>query len=108
MIARKATAESSLRVRSRFFAKFLQDKIGKSTRADQMLIKKGNIAAHGGDRLTDSMTFKKRIHTHDKTFGLLYGMTSAIALEYGMYLLQLLSRGLAGYDVSEQPRTNRS
>lgn len=49
------------------------------------LIKEENVAAHGGDPLTDAIMFKKRIRTDDKTFGLLYGMISARGLEYGMY-----------------------
>lgn len=87
--ALKATTDSYFAVRSRFFAVFLRDRIGKINRADQNLINEGNFAAHGGDPLTDAMMFKKRIRTDDKTFALLYGMSWARVIEYGMYLLQL-------------------
>ena len=87
--ALKGTTESYFAVRSRFFAVFIRDKVGKTSRADQKLINKGNFAAHGGDPLTDAMMFKKRIRNDDRTFALLYGLTWARVMEYGMYLLQL-------------------
>lgn len=89
MIVPKATTESYFAVRSRFFAVFLRDRVGNTTRTEQKLINEGDLAAHGGDPLTDAMMFKKRIRTDDKIFGLLYGMTWTRVMEYGMYLLQL-------------------
>ena len=59
LIAFKATTDSYFAVRSRFFAVFLRDRIGKINRADQKLINEGDFAAHGGDPLIDAMVFKK-------------------------------------------------
>lgn len=87
--ALKATTKSYFAVHSRFFAVFIRDKLGKTSRADQKLINEGNFAAHGGDPLTHAMMYKKRIRANDKTFGLLYGMSWARVMEYGMYLLLL-------------------
>lgn len=87
--ALKATTESYFAVRSRFFAVFIRDKVGKTSRADQKLINEGNFAAQGGDPLTNAIMFKKKIRADNKTFGLLYSMTWARVMEYGIYLLLL-------------------
>lgn len=65
------TSESYFAVRSRFFAVFIRDKVGKTSRADQKLINEGNFAAHGGDPLTDAIMFKRRIRKDDRNFILL-------------------------------------
>lgn len=56
----KGITESYLAVRSRFFAVFIRDKVGKTSRADQKSISEGDFAAHGGDPLTDAIMFKKK------------------------------------------------
>jgi hypothetical protein len=58
LAAMKATSTSYYAVRSRFFAVYLRDKLGKATRADLKIIKEGNIAVHEGDPLTDAMMYK--------------------------------------------------
>lgn len=71
----KAITKSYFAIRSQFFAVFIQDKVGKTSKADQKLINEGNFAAHRGDLLINAMMYKKRIRADDKTFAILYDMS---------------------------------
>lgn len=85
LAASKVTSNSYYAVRSRFFAVYLRDKLGKETKADHKSIQEGNIAAHEGDPLTDAMMYKKEFRRDERTFGRLYGMGWNQVLKYGMF-----------------------
>lgn len=81
----KLASDGYIKIRQRFLDVFrrdvLKDKSGQSTSS----INAGNIAAHGGDAVTDARIFESGIHKDNGPMTIIYGLDPIQVLLLGKY-----------------------